>query len=299
MSPSPAAPPASTNSRPTPSAPPSAHASRTCRSSPSPPTSATPWPASAPCRPAPRPWRSSTRPCPRASTAAPRPPTSAPAPKRSATPDSAACSSAPPPSAARTRPSCSAPWINKLTRSHATINRSFPPDPLPADGDNPVQHQQRRPAVPTEDLDPQLTDVSRQVIGFAIEAHKSLGPGFDRDVYEKALTLELDEAGIGYKLNHSVPIHYKEKPVGAHNVGLLVDGRFAVEVMAVPREIDGLDRTRLRAQLRAADLELGLIINFGERRLKDGLVRVLNPDKLNAMRADRGEHHDDDHGSDE
>lgn len=156
-----------------------------------------------------------------------------------------------------------------------------------------MQHQQRRPAVPTEDLDPQLTDVSRRVIGFAIDVHKALGPGFDREVYETALTQELEGAGISFRLHHTTPVQYKGRDVGTHKVGLLVDDRFAVEVMSVAREIDGLDRTRLRAQLRAADLELGLIINFGERRLKDGLVRVLNPDKLNAMRGD----HDD--GSDE
>lgn len=159
----------------------------------------------------------------------------------------------------------------------------------------------RRPPVPIEDLDPALTDVSRQVIGFAIEIHKALGPGFERDIYERALTLELEQAGIAYRVHHEVPVRYKDQHVGEHVIGLFVDNRFAVEVMSVSREIDGLDRTKLRAQLRAADLELGLIINFGERRLKDGLVRVLNPDKLNAMRAARGEavhHHDDDDDDD-
>ncbi len=159
---------------------------------------------------------------------------------------------------------------------------------------------ERRPPVPIEDLDPQLTEVSRRVIGFAIEVHKALGPGFAKDVYEKALTSELDDADIAYKQNHTVPVKYKDRSVGEHKLGLYVADRFVVEVMAVAREIDGLDRTRLRAQLRAADLELGLIINFGERRLKDGLVRVLNPDKLNAMRGHGGGDHDDyDHGDDE
>ena len=128
---------------------------------------------------------------------------------------------------------------------------------------------------------PMRDPLTEKVIGFAIEVHKALGPGFDQPVYEKALTLELDQAGIRYRLHHPVPIRYKQQSVGEHKLGLFVDDRFVIEVMSVGREIVGLDRTRLRAQLRAADLELGLIINFGERRLKDGLVRVLNPDKLN------------------
>ena len=154
-----------------------------------------------------------------------------------------------------------------------------------------------RRATPLEDLDPELTDVSRQVIGAAIDVHKALGPGFDRGVYEKALLIELEYAGVPFQLNHGVPVLYKDRQVGEHTINLYVNNRFAVELLAEHREIDGLDRTKLRAQLRAADLELGLIINFAERRLKDGLVRVLNPDKLNAMREDRGEseHQGDDY----
>ena len=64
-----------------------------------------------------------------------------------------------------------------------------------------MPHQQRK-AVPIEELDPQLTSVSRQVIGAAIEVHKALGPGFDRDVYVSALTSELDALGIPYARGH-------------------------------------------------------------------------------------------------
>lgn len=148
-------------------------------------------------------------------------------------------------------------------------------------------HQQRR-ATPLEDLDPALTEVSRKVIGAAIDVHKALGPGFAKSVYERALCMELDGQGVPYKLDHPAPVTYKGTKVGEHTINMYVNDRFAVELLAEHRLIDGFDRTRLRAQLRAADLELGLIINFGERRLKDGLVRVLNPDKLNAMRGDSG-----------
>lgn len=146
-----------------------------------------------------------------------------------------------------------------------------------------------RRSVRTEDLDPQLTEVSRKVIGSAIEVHKTLGPGFDLSVYEQALGIELKQEGVSYALRHGVPVTYKGEPVGEVVLGMYVNDRFAVQLMAERREIDGLDRTALRAQLRAADLELGLIINFAERRLKDGLVRVLNPDKLNLGSDDEGD----------
>jgi GxxExxY protein len=151
-----------------------------------------------------------------------------------------------------------------------------------------MSNSERR-SVRTEDLDPQLTEVSRKVIGSAIEVHKTLGPGFDLSVYEKALGIELKHEGVSYALRHGVPVTYKGEPVGEVVLGMYVNDRFAVQLMAERREIDGLDRTALRAQLRAADLELGLIINFAERRLKDGLVRVLNPDKLNLGSDDEGD----------
>ncbi len=154
--------------------------------------------------------------------------------------------------------------------------------------------QQRR-AIPTEELDPELTSVSREVIGAAIEVHKALGPGFTADVYRNALAQELNTLSVTYERDHAFPITYRDTKVGELNFDFYVNERFVLQVLAEHREIDGLDRTSLRASLRSADLELGLIINFGERRLKDGLVRVLNPDKLNALRENNHDHNDDNH----
>lgn len=119
-----------------------------------------------------------------------------------------------------------------------------------------------------------------------------LGPGYEESVYSKALQLEMEAEGITFKVDHGFDVFFDEKVVGRTVADLWVADRFIVEVMARPGEIGGYERSALRAQLRAADVELGLIINFGERRLKDGLVRVLNPDKLNAMK--EGEHDGDD-----
>lgn len=151
----------------------------------------------------------------------------------------------------------------------------------------------RRPTLKNDELDPALTEVSRRVIGCAIEIHKTLGPGFDAAVYENALSIELKSEGVEHLVNHAFPVMYKGQNVGSHTVSFYVDNRFAVMVLTVDREIDGFDRTAFRAQLRAAELELGLIINFHRRRLKDGgLVRVLNPDKLDSLRGQGDEDHD-------
>jgi GxxExxY protein len=151
-----------------------------------------------------------------------------------------------------------------------------------------------RRGTPLTDLDPALTDMSRRVIGCAIEVHKALGPGYPLEVYANALKGELSEQGIVYKTDHAFPVSYKGKKVGQVKAGLFVGERFIVELLARVGEVGTAERSDLRAELRAADLELGLVINFGERRLKDGLVRVLNPDKLNAMRDEHGGNDEDD-----
>lgn len=143
---------------------------------------------------------------------------------------------------------------------------------------------ERRRGTPLSELDPALTEVSRKTIGCAIETHMELGPGYDESVYLKALMIELTAEGVPHKAGHPFQVMFDDQVVGQVVADLWVADRFIVEVMARPGEVTSYERAQLRAQLRAADVELGLIINFGERRLKDGLVRVLNPDKLNAMK---------------
>jgi GxxExxY protein len=153
-----------------------------------------------------------------------------------------------------------------------------------------------RRGVPLSELDPALTEMSRKVIGCAIEVHKLLGPGYSREIYLKALCLEMDSEELSYKIDHAFDVDFDGDIVGQTVATLYVGERFLVEVLARVGEVGTAERTQLRAQLRSADTELGLIINFGERRLKDGLVRVLNPDKLNPQDDDDDEYEDDDEG---
>lgn len=146
-----------------------------------------------------------------------------------------------------------------------------------------------RRGTPLSELDPALTEVSRKVIGCAIEVHKELGPGYPVDIYRNALKLMLDDDEVTHEFNKSFEVTFDGDAVGHVIADLYAGGRFLVKLMAEHREIGTQPRSELRAQLRAADLELGLIINFGERRLKDGLVRVLNPDKLREMAGETGE----------
>ncbi len=159
----------------------------------------------------------------------------------------------------------------------------------------PRGQRTNRRGMPLSELDPELTAISHKVIGLATEVHMAIGPGYDVEVYQEAMSIALEDADIAYKSNHAIEIDFDGHKVGTTHADLFIDNQFILDVMAEPREISGYDRTRLRAQLRAADVVLGLVINFAGRRLKDGLVRVLNPDKLNAQRDEKSDEHTDEH----
>lgn len=154
-----------------------------------------------------------------------------------------------------------------------------------------------RRGLPLSELDPALTAISHRVIGCARDVHMALGPGYERDVYFNALAEELRANSIDFKPDHPLPVRHREREVGQARADLFIADRFIVRVLSQPAEVAPYQRTQLRAQLRAADVELGLIINFAGRLLKDGLVRVLNPDKLQLHRDEAHEGHE--HGAHE
>lgn len=157
------------------------------------------------------------------------------------------------------------------------------------------EHRERR-GMPLSELPVELTEVSRKAIGAAIEVHRALGPGYSAELYRDALLSELHTLGVKADVDYPFDVSYKGRKMGVVHADLFVDKKFLVMLMNRPGEIGGLERAKLRAQLKTADLELGLIINFGERRLKDGLVRVLNIEKLSAgkMKDEEGDHDEDD-----
>ncbi|NRA56904.1 MAG: GxxExxY protein [Phycisphaerales bacterium] len=158
-----------------------------------------------------------------------------------------------------------------------------------------------RQGIPLSALDPELTDISRRVIGCAIEVHKALGPGLPIETYNKALQIEMKAADIDHVANKSIDIRYQDTVVGEVTASLFVEDRFIVDLVARPGDVGTGERLQTRAKLRALELELGLIINFAQRRLKDGLVRVLNPDQLKELLEERQKAEDqhDEYESDE
>ena len=120
-------------------------------------------------------------------------------------------------------------------------------------------------------------ELSNVVIGCAIEVHKHLGgPGLLESVYEGALTSELRRNGLSVETQVSVPVVYKGEVVGdPMRIDMLVEGKLIIECKATTQYND-IFEVQLLTYLRLTEKKLGLVINFGERRVKDGIHRVVN-----------------------
>ncbi len=120
-------------------------------------------------------------------------------------------------------------------------------------------------------------DVSKIILNAAIEVHRTLGgPGLLESVYEEALAWELTEAGLVVLRQLDVPIRYKSQTLKTPlRLDLLVQELVIVECKATTKYNEVFEAQTL-TYLRLMNLKLGLVINFGERFVKDGFHRVVN-----------------------
>lgn len=117
--------------------------------------------------------------------------------------------------------------------------------------------------------------LANQVIGAAIEVHRILGPGFLESTYEEALAHEFQLRGIPFERQAPVGVTYKGAPIGSRILDLLVGKRLIVELKSAEALLP-IHTAQLVSYLRATGLELGLLINFNCRLLKQGIRRVVN-----------------------
>ena len=117
-----------------------------------------------------------------------------------------------------------------------------------------------------------FNDGSYDIIRCAIEVHKTLGPGFREIVYQRASALEFDTAGIEYSREVKIPIYYKEKQIDTRRA-YFVAANIMIELKA-KSEIDPQDYVQALNYVKAADVRLSLLLNFGASRLQ--IKRLIN-----------------------
>jgi GxxExxY protein len=120
-------------------------------------------------------------------------------------------------------------------------------------------------------------EISRIVLDAAIEVHRGLGgPGLLESVYEEALAWELAGRGLSVERQRAVPIRYKGQTLATPlRLDVLVQDKVIVECKATT-EYNSIFEAQVLTYLRLMELKLGLVINFGERLVKNGVHRVVN-----------------------
>jgi len=119
-----------------------------------------------------------------------------------------------------------------------------------------------------------VNQITEKIIGCGIEVHRGLGPGLLESVYEEALCIEFQDAGISYKRQLPVPIRYKNRLLGEHRLDLLVESAVIVEIKSVER-FDPVFDAQILTYFRLTEKRIGLLINFNSRLLRDGIKRFI------------------------
>jgi GxxExxY protein len=112
------------------------------------------------------------------------------------------------------------------------------------------------------------------VIGAAIEVHRHLGPGYLESVYEAAVATELDIQEISYQRQCAMSVNYKGRQVGQGKVDFLVSGKLVLELKAVDK-LPPVHKAQVISYLKVSGCQLGLLINFNESTLREGIQRVV------------------------
>jgi GxxExxY protein len=116
--------------------------------------------------------------------------------------------------------------------------------------------------------------LEEKIIGYGIVVHRALGPGLLESIYESALSIELRDAGIPFSRQLSIPLYYKGELLGEHRPDLIVANSVVVEIKSIER-LAPIHTCQMVTYLQITGLHVGLIMNFNNPVLKDGIKRVL------------------------
>jgi GxxExxY protein len=111
------------------------------------------------------------------------------------------------------------------------------------------------------------SDITSKVIGCAMEVHTIIGNGFQEVIYQRCLALEMENRGVEFAREQEIPIFYKGIQVGTRRVDFLVDKQIMVEIKALA-QLEDTHISQCLNYLEAYNLEIGLLLNFGGRKLE-------------------------------
>ncbi len=131
-----------------------------------------------------------------------------------------------------------------------------------------------------------INEITSKIIKAAMTVHNQLGPGLLESVYKECLRIELEEIGLHVQREVSLPVTYKGKEViqDGFRIDLIVNDAVIVELKSV-EEVKPVHKKQLLTYLRLTGKTVGLLINFNESLLKEGIVRIVNKFTLASQEA--------------
>lgn len=120
--------------------------------------------------------------------------------------------------------------------------------------------------------------ITEKINGYAMEVYKYLGNGFKEVVYQRALSIELNMNSLEHEREKEMPLKYKGYDIGKRRVDFFIKNRIMLEIKAI-KQLEDVHLTQAINYLEAYGMDIGLLINFGNRSLQ--FKRVMKPVRKN------------------
>jgi GxxExxY protein len=117
-------------------------------------------------------------------------------------------------------------------------------------------------------------EITEKIIGASMKVHSALGNGFQKVIYQRALEIEMEESGLKFARELSMPVHYKGRQIGERRVDFFVEDKIMVELKAII-QLENVHLAQAKNYLEAYNMQVGLLINFGSISLQ--FKRLENP----------------------
>ena len=122
----------------------------------------------------------------------------------------------------------------------------------------------------------ETNEITKTIIGAAIEGHRTLGPGLLESTYEACLFYELDQMGLYVERQVELPVRYKKVSLNVgYKIDLLVENQVIIELKSV-KELLPVHTAQIITYLKISNTSKGLLMNFNVAKLIDGVKRISN-----------------------
>lgn len=125
-----------------------------------------------------------------------------------------------------------------------------------------------------------INKLSSNIIGAAIEVHKTIGPGLLESAYHRCLCHELRLRGLSFESEKPLPVYYKGQRLDCgYRLDIVVENSIILELKSCEK-IEPIHKAQLLTYLKLSGLNLGLLLNFNVPIMRDGIVRMVNELKV-------------------